>query len=540
MGKIYIFGHQKPDTDSVCSSISLSYLKNKLGLNTVPKVLGHVNNESKFALEYFGVKEPEFLNDVKVQVKNMKYNKNITVNETTSINDTFKIMQQERITGVPIVDEHKKLKGLATLKEIAKTLINGNKERLITNIENIKSALNGEIILNFDEEIDGRILVGGFQSSTFLSEVTLTTSDILIVGDRYKVLDYAIESKIKLLVLVGNLDLDETLLQKAKENKVNVIKTNLDSYHTSHSILLSNYISTIIENKNPITIMNTDYRSHFLDMIDKYGHTNYPVVNKNGDCLGLISINDANQFEKLKIMLVDHNGFSQSVEGIEEAIIEEIVDHHNLLNIGTPQPINFRSMPVGSTCTIIYHMFLESGVEIPKDIAGLMLSAILSDTLLLKSVTTTEIDRQAVEKLAPIAGVDVYEYGHNMIKAGFSIKGKKVEDLLEEDIKTFRVNDIMVGISQIFTMDYEDIADKKDEFVNNIDELASGKFDMVITLITDIEKNGSYVLFDRKSENLVKQIFNDDSFAEGTYVQDLLSRKKQVVPNVMEVLEKRA
>lgn len=540
MEKIYIFGHQKPDTDSVCSSISLSYLKNKLGLNTVPKVLGHVNNETKYALEYFGVKEPEFLNDVKVQIKNMKYNKNVMVNESTSINDTFKIMQQERITGVPIVDEHKKLKGLATLKEIAKTLINGNKERLITNIENIKSALDGEIVLNFDEEIDGRILVGGFQSSTFLSEVTLTTSDILIVGDRYKVLDYAIESKIKLLVLVGNMDLDETLLEKAKENKVNVIKTNLDSYHTSHSILLSNYISTIIENKNPIAIMNTDYRAYFLDMIDKYGHTNYPVVNKNGECLGLISINDANQFEKLKIMLVDHNGFSQSVEGIEEAIIEEIVDHHNLLNIGTPQPINFRSMPVGSTCTIIYHMFLESGVEIPKDMAGLMLSAILSDTLLLKSVTTTELDRQAVEKLASIACVNVLEYGHNMIKAGFSIKGKKVEDLLEEDIKTFRVNDKMVGISQIFTMDYEDIADKKDEFINKIDELASGKFDMVITLITDIEKNGSYVLFDRKSDYLVKEIFNDDNFTEGTYVQELLSRKKQVVPNVMEVLEKRA
>lgn len=540
MEKIYIFGHQKPDTDSVCSSISLSYLKNQLGLHTVPKVLGHVNNESKFALEYFGVKEPEFLNDVKVQIKNMKYNKNITVNEKTSISDTFKIMQQERVTGVPIVDERKKLRGLATLKEIAKTLIKGNKERLITNIENIKQALDGEIVLKFDDEIDGRILVGGFQSSTFLSEVNLTNNDILIVGDRYKVLDYAIDSKIKLLILVGNMNLDQTLLEKAKENKVNVIKTGLDSYHTSHNILLSNYISTIIENKNPISILNTDYRTKFLDLIEKYGHTNYPVINKNNECLGLISINDANQFEKLKIMLVDHNGFSQSVEGIEEAVIEEIVDHHNLLNIGTPQPINFRSMPVGCTCTIIYHMFLESGVTIPKDIAGLMLSAILSDTLLLKSVTTTDYDREAVEKLAPIAGVNVLEYGHNMIKAGFSIKGKKVEDLLEEDIKTFRVKDSMVGISQIFTMDYEDIADKKDEFINKIDELASGKFDMVITLITDIEKNGSYVLFDRKSEYLVKQIFNDDNFAEGTYVQDLLSRKKQVVPNVMEVLEKKA
>lgn len=540
MEKIYIFGHQKPDTDSVCSSISLSYLKNQLGLDTVPKVLGHVNNESKFALDYFGVNEPEFLNDVKVQVKNMNYNENVMINEKASINDAFQMMQKERVTAIPIVDEEKKLKGLTTLKELAKYLISGNKEILNTNIENIKLALNGEIVLKFDDEIEGKILVGGYQSSTFLSEVNLSNEDILIVGDRYKVLDYAIDSKVKLLVLVGNYDLDTNLLEKAKENKVNIIKTSLDSYHASHSILLSNYIFTIITNTQPVTLMNTDYRSTFLELIEKYGHTNYPVVNKNEECLGLISINDANQYDKLKVMLVDHNGFSQSVEGIEEAVIEEIVDHHNLLNIGTPQPINFRSMPVGCTCTIIYHMFIESGVEIPKEIAGLMLSAILSDTLLLKSVTTTELDRQAVEKLAPIAGVNVEEYGHNMIKAGFSIKDKKVEDLLEEDIKTFRVNDKMVGINQIFTMDYEDIASKIDEFIDKIDELASSKFDMVITLITDIEKNGSYVFFDRKSEKLVKEIFNDENFVEETYIQDLLSRKKQVVPNVMEVLEKRA
>ncbi len=540
METIYVFGHQKPDTDSVCSSISLSYLKNQMGLKTVPKVLGHVNQEAKYALEYFKIKEPEFLNDVRIQIKNMHYNEKVLVDEKNSIYDAYTLMQNEGVTGVAVVDKNKKLKGLATLKEIAKTVISGDKEHLNTSLYNINKALNGTVLLEFDEEIKGKLLVGNYQSDTFTKEINLTSDDILIVGNRFKILDYAIDSKIQLLILVGNYDLDEELLVKAKKNKINVIKTPLDTYHTVNNIALANYISTVVENKSSISVLDTDYRNHLLDIIENYKHTNYAVVDKNNTCLGVISMNDINNYQKLKVMLVDHNGFSQSVEGIEEAIIEEVVDHHNLLNIGTPDPINFRSMPVGCTCTIIYHMFIESHIDIPQDIAGIMLSAILSDTLLLRSVTTTNMDRKAVEELAKIAHVNPLEYGHNMIKAGFSIKGKTAEELLEQDIKTFRVGEKMVGISQIFTMDYEDIVKEIDHYIDRIDELASGKFDMVITLITDIEKNGSYILFDRKSLDLVKDIFNNEAFEEGTYIQDLLSRKKQVVPYVIEALEKRA
>ena len=540
METIYVFGHQKPDTDSVCSSISLSYLKNQMGLKTVPKVLGHVNQEAKYALEYFKIKEPEFLNDVRIQIKNMHYNEKVLVDEKNSIYDAYTLMQNEGVTGVAVVDKNKKLKGLATLKEIAKTVISGDKEHLNTSLYNINKALNGTVLLEFDEEIKGKLLVGNYQSDTFTKEINLTSDDILIVGNRFKILDYAIDSKIQLLILVGNYDLDEELLVKDKKNKINVIKTPLDTYHTVNNIALANYISTVVENKSSISVLDTDYRNHLLDIIENYKHTNYAVVDKNNTCLGVISMNDINNYQKLKVMLVDHNGFSQSVEGIEEAIIEEVVDHHNLLNIGTPDPINFRSMPVGCTCTIIYHMFIESHIDIPQDIAGIMLSAILSDTLLLRSVTTTNMDRKAVEELAKIAHVNPLEYGHNMIKAGFSIKGKTAEELLEQDIKTFRVGEKMVGISQIFTMDYEDIVKEIDHYIDRIDELASGKFDMVITLITDIEKNGSYILFDRKSLDLVKDIFNNEAFEEGTYIQDLLSRKKQVVPYVIEALEKRA
>lgn len=539
MEKTYIFGHQKPDTDSVCASISLSYLKNAMGMNTVPKVLGHINNETKFALNYFGVKEPEYLNDVKVQVRNMKYNKSCIIEGTASIQDAFMLMQEEEESGVCIVDENKKLIGLITLKELAKQFISGSRDVLKTNINNILKVIDGEKILQFREEIDGRILAATYQSKTIVESVTLTSQDIMIVGDRYKVLEYAIASKVELIIITGGHEISADLLEKAKENKVSIIRTNFDTYHTSNNIILSNYISTILDDKNnPVSISYLDYRTDFLTLSEKLGHTNYPVVNKSGKCLGLLKISDVNQYEKLHVMLVDHNGFSQSVDGIEEAIVDEIVDHHNLLNVGTAAPINFRSMPVGCTCTILYYMYLENGIAIPRDMAGIMLSAILSDTLLLRSVTTTELDKKVVEELAKLAKADVHTYGHDMVKAGFSIKGKKAEELLEEDIKTFRVGNTVVGISQIFTMDYEDIASDMENFVTEIDNLASGKFNIVITLITDIEKNGSYVFFDRKSETLVREVFDNKDFCQGYYVQDLLSRKKQLVPNVMEILER--
>ena len=537
MEKIYIFGHQKPDTDSVCASITLSYLKNQLGFNTEPKVLGHINNESKFILNYFKVKEPEFLNDVKVQIKNMKFSKEAILSSHASIQDAFNIMHESEETGLCIVDNNNKLEGLFTLKELAKQLVGGNKDILKTNIENIAKVLNGDIFLKFDSEIEGKILAASFQSKTIVDKVELGSDTVLIVGDRYKVLEHAIMKKVKLIILTGDHDLPVPLLKMAKENKINIICTSLDTYHTSNKLILSNYISNVLTEKNPTTIDINYYINELLDLSESQGYTKYPLVNKENQCFGLLKKNDVNQFQKLHVILVDHNGFSQSVLGIEEAIIDEIIDHHNLLNIGTPQPINFRSMPVGSTCTIIYQMYNENHIKIPKNMAGLMLSAILSDTLLLKSVTTTDIDRQVVEKLAKIAEVDVKTYGHEMVKAGFSIKGKKCEELLEEDIKTFRVNEKFVGISQIFTMDYDDIKADMDNFINKIDELASSKFDMVITLITDIERNGSYVFYDRKSENLVRAILNDETFNQGDYIQDLLSRKKQLVPNVMEILK---
>lgn len=535
----FIFGHRNPDTDSVCASIALSYLLNETGKNTVPKVLGHLNNESKFVIDYFKVKEPDYLNDTKVRIKDIKYNKKAIAHESDSIYETFMYMQKEGITAIPLVDEEKKLSGFVTLKEIAKFLICGDKERVDTSYENMLNSVDGVSLLQFDDVIKGNVMVASFQSKTFHEEVALSEKDILIVGDRYKILEYAINSKVKLIVLTGNHVLPTKLLKKAEKNQVNVIVSKYGSLDTANKVILSNRIKTIDINSKPITINSKAYRTDFLDLANKEDHTNYPVVNNKNECLGLLKVTNADNYNKQKVILVDHNSLAQSAIGIEEAEITEIIDHHNLGAIGTNVPINFRSMPVGCTCTIIYNLFVEKHVAIPKDIAGLMLSAILSDTLIFKSPTTTEEDIFAASKLAKIAKVDIDDYGYQMFKAASSIKGIGVHDLIHQDFKSYSIGNNMLGISQVMTMDFNDIEANMDEYIAKLDELASGNYMCCCLFITDVYKNGSYVIYNTNASDIIGDAFDLKETYEGVYIPDLVSRKKQMLPALLEVLQKR-
>ncbi len=533
----FIFGHKNPDTDTVCSSIALSYLKNELGGKTVPKVLGNINEETKFVLNYFNIPVPNYLNDVRVRIKNIKYDKKAYINENSSINEAFKLMQKQNITAIPLIDEKKKLTGYVTLKEIARYLINGNKEMVSTTLDNIVETLNAKIIVKNDDIIDGNILIAGLQDKTFQKEVDLSTNDILIVGDRYKILEYAISCKVKLIILPLNIELDKKILSKAERNNVNIIASAFNSYQIANKIILSNFIKSINTNKNPITVHNDDYFTDFKTMTHKVNHTNYPIINNKDECLGLIRLTGPNEYEKQKVILVDHNNLAQSVDGIEEADILEIIDHHNLGAIGTTVPINFRSKPVGCTSTMIYDMFIENKVTIPKNIAGIMLSAILSDTLLLTSPTTTEDDRFVAVKLASIAKVDIDKYGTEMLKAASSIAGKSVEELIKMDFKSFVVGSKNLGIGQIMTMDFEGIKEKITEFVNKLNEMANTNYSNVAIFVTDIIKNGSYVIYDEKSEDIIAESFGIKNIYQGVFLPKLVSRKKQILPSILNTID---
>ena len=533
----FIFGHKNPDTDSVCSSIALSYLKNETGGKTAPKVLGNINNETKFALDFFKVPVPSYLNDVRVRIKNIKYDKKAYISEEKSINEAFKVMQHQNITAIPLIDDKKKLTGYVTLKEIAKYLINGNKEIVHTTLDNIIETLNAKVITKFDEYISGDILIAGLQSKTIQQEIDLSPHDILIVGDRYKVLDYAIESHVRLIILPLNVNLDKKIIKKAEKNKVNIIASELDSFQIANKILLSNFVKSINLNKSPITINNEDYYTEFKNMTHRVNHSNYPVVNNKGECLGLIKLTGPNEYEKQKVILVDHNNFAQSVDGLDEANILEIIDHHNIGDIGTSLPINFRSKPVGCTSTMIYEMYKEGHVPIPKNMAGLMLSAILSDTLLLTSPTTTEDDKFASVKLANIAKVDIDKYGMEMLKASSSIEGKSVEELIKTDFKSYVVGDKLLGISQIMTMDIEKIEENIDEYIAKLNEMVEAQYTIVTIFITDIIKNGSYVIYNDAAAGIIQDSFGLKSIHQCMFLPKIVSRKKQIQPNIISVLE---
>lgn len=533
----FIFGHKNPDTDTVCSSIALSYLKNELGGKTLPKVLGNINNETKFVLDHFKVPVPSYLNDVRVRIKNIKYDKKAYINEYSSIDAAFKLMQKQNITAIPLVDEKRKLTGYVTLKEIARYLINGNKEIVNTTLDNIIDTLNAKVITKFDDLISGDILIAGLEDRTLKKSIELSSKDILIVGDRSKVLEYAIESKVKLIILPLNINIDKKIIKKAELNHINIIASELDSFQIASKILLSNYIKNINTNKSPVTVNNDDYFTDFKTMTHKVNHTNYPVINNKNECLGLIRLTGPNDYEKQKVILVDHNNLAQSVDGIEEADILEIIDHHNLGAIGTSVPINFRSKPVGCTSTMLYDLFVEEKVSIPKNIAGLMLSAILSDTLLLTSPTTTEDDRFAAVKLANIAKVDIDTYGLEMLKAASSIAGKSVAELINMDLKTYSVGNKTLGISQIMTMDFDTIKENIDEFINKLNEMVNTNYSIVVIFITDIIKNGSYVLYNTKSADIIADSFGIKNIHQGVFLPKMVSRKKQILPAILNTID---
>ncbi len=539
MALTYIFGHRNPDTDSVCASISLSYLKNALGDNTVPRVLGHINKESKFVLNYFNVKEPEYLNNAKVQIRNVYYNKGTYVYDTMSIKEVIDYLLEKKLTAVPVVDKNKKLVSLITLKEIALLFINTVKNTLNTNYDKLLKSLGGKEIIRFNEEFNGQMLVASYQSRTFMEQVNLKHSDILIIGDRHKVLEYGITNKISLIVLTNNFSLPDDLLQLAKKNKVSIISSPMDTYNTCNAISLSNYVRTIILNHNPSIVHDFDYLTDFIEMANKQGFSNYPVLNKKGDCLGMIKVTEAGKYDKMPIILVDHNQLDQSVPGIDEAKIVEIIDHHNLGAIGTNVPINFRSMPVGSTCTIIYYLYLENNIEIPKNIAGIMLSAILSDTLLFQSPTTTSKDIEAANNLATISNVNINDYGYKMLKAGSSIENMSVDEVIFQDFKSYKISNTTLGISQIITMDFEHIKNNLSKYINKLDEISKGQYEVVLIFITDIIKNGSYILYNRQSKQIIIDSYDLEELEEGTFIPNLISRKKQMLPKLMETLEKR-
>ncbi len=535
--KIYIFGHKNPDTDSVCSAICLSYLHSKLGTITEPRVLSHINEETKYVLKKFKFDTPQLLNDVRLQICDVNYHKDFKVSNKESVYNAFFEMQKGNMSTIPVVDEKDNFLGAFAMKDIAKKEILGDNVELNASYTHILEVLDGEEILKFNEEISGDITNVDLRSTTFYKETSFNNKTILIVGDRHSIIEDAIDKKAKLLIITSGIKIKDEHLESAKKNKVNIIYTKKDSYETLLKIGFANYIENYRYTKDLVCVYEKDDVTDFNDVINKTRHSYYPVLSSSNKCLGLIKLSDLRDYTSKKVILVDHNEMNQSVDGLEEAEIIGIVDHHKLGNIGTTQPINFRNATVGSTCTIIYQLFKENKIKIPVPYASLLLTGIISDTLLLKSPTSTKTDERVLNELVKITNINVEKLGVEMFKANDSIKSKSLKEIIYMDFKTFTIDKDNLAISQVTTLNSKAILKQKASYVRFLNKEATSKnYKVMVLAVTDIFKNGSYILFNDSAKEIIKEAFGE-KIEQGSFIEDVVSRKKQILPAIMNALK---
>lgn len=535
--KIYIFGHKNPDTDSVCAAISLSYLKNKQGLNTEPRILSSINDETKYVLNKFKFKVPEELHDVKLQLRDVNYHKGFCISEKESIYNAFKFMQENGMSTVPVVDKNGKFCGSFAMKDIAKNEILGDVISLKTSYEHLLNTLNGKELLRFNDEIEGNVTTVDYRSSTFAMHMLFNNKTILVVGDRHSIIEYAVNKRVGTIVITGDNEIKTEHLEIAKKNKINVIQTSKTSLEVIYKIMFSNYIENFNFVEQFVCADEDIYLSDLDDIILNTKHSYYPVIDSSNKCLGLLKLSDLNDKKPKQVILVDHNESTQSVEGLEEAEIVGVVDHHRLGNLGTSKPINFRNMPVGSTCTIIYHLFKENKITIPEDIASLLACGIISDTLLLKSPTTTEIDIDVLNNLEKIADIDTEKVAMEMFKANDPTKNKSIKEIVYTDFKTFIHGEKNIAVSCITTLNGKNILKNQNEYNKFLNKQAKeNDYDIFVLAITDILKNGSYILYNDECEDILKLAFLDE-IEQGYFLDGVVSRKKQIIPAITNVIK---
>ena len=539
METVHVFGHKNPDTDSVCGAIALAYLRNiKKKKNYVPNILGEVNNETKYVLNYFKVSKPLYLNDTKLQVSDLKYKKDCFLSEHDTLSDLYNFMQKEELTGVPISDKNKKYLGIVTMKDLLKIIIDPNYDLIDTSYDNILKIIKGKEVLRFKEKITGRVLLSPYKTTDFEENINLSSDNILITGNRFNIIKDAINNKVRLIIIVGSRKIGDDILNLAKKNRIDIILTMQDALYVSKMIILANYISHILVKSNNAVIDENMYVNDFLTIANKYKYTNYPVINRKGEVLGVLRSSDISDKNKKKVILVDHNEFSQSVDGIEEADILEIVDHHKIGNINSSNPINFRNMAVGSSNTIIYEMYKEAKVKPPREIAGLMLSGIISDTLLFHSPTSTLLDEKVATELSRIAKVDMEKYAKGMFEAAASIKGKTIEELIYNDFKSFNIQNRKIGIGQMTVINYKEVLKNQAKYVEVIEKISKEHdYDILAFCITDIINSNTYLLYNEKAKTVFETIFEADPIYEGYELKGIVSRKKQIIPLLMEELK---
>lgn len=533
---VFVIGHKNPDTDSVCSAIAYAELKKKLGIEAIPARLGDINRETEFILHYFDVAVPEHISTVKTQISDIKMDRAFPVSADISIKTAWNLMKRNNIKTIPVVDEHEKLLGIVTVSDITNKYMDAMDNNIIastrTTLRNIVETLNAKLLCGSQDDFKttGKVVVAAVEPEDLESYVE--NGDIVITGNREDIQLKALEYGANCMIVTCGDDPSQAVIDEALEKKCILMTTPIDTFTSARLVNQSIPIGAIMTDQNIIQFNIDDFIDDIEDKMLKTRYRSYPVVDDNNRIDGFISRYHLISQRKKKVILVDHNEKSQAVDGIEEAEILEIIDHHRLGDIQTNSPIFIRNEPVGSTSTIIANMYFEMGIRPSKAIAGILCSAILSDTLKFKSPTSTYIDRITSEKLAEIAGIiDIEEYANRMFKEGSSLQGKTVREIFYQDFKEFSFGRLKIGIGQVFTMDREKIAEMEESLVSYMKQLCTDNgYHLLMLFVTDIINQASEVFFAGERKELIAIAFNVDIGENNVYLPGVVSRKKQVIP----------
>ena len=542
---IYISGHRNPDSDSICSALSYAEFKNKTqSIPAVPVRLGNVSPETQYALDYFNVEAPMFIDTVRLKVEDLDIDAISPIDPQTSIRKAWTLMKEKNTKTMPISNGDSKLAGIVATSNITATYMDIWDSQIIakskTTLANIVETLSAEILTESETKVfTGKITVAAMQAESLASFIE--EGDIAISGDRIDAVEALIAQKASLIIIAGGHKISEELIELAKKSNITVISTNYDSFTTSRLIVQSIPVEYVMTKENIITIASDELVDEAKNIMSQSRHSSYPVINNDGELIGMVARYHLISNKKKKLIQVDHNERGQAVDGIEEADILEILDHHRVADIQTSSPLYFRSEPVGCTSTIVAKRFFENGIKPSKQAAGLMCSAILSDTLIFKSPTCTPEDKVIALRLAEMAGIDAYTYGKDLLKAGTSLKGKSVEEIFSQDFKPFVIHGKKVGVAQVNTMDIEGFMNTlKEEMLDHMTDKASELgAEMMMILLTDIIEEGSQMLVAGVDPAIAEEAFGVKLLENTAFLPGVLSRKKQVVPNLTNAISKR-
>ena len=547
---VLITGHKNPDTDSICAAISYSRLKNKIN-NTdryIPCRAGNPNAETSFVLEHFKVDAPLLLDNVKTQVSDIAYRKTPGVSKNMSLKQAYQMMRDGHVVTLPAVNQNGILEGLITMSDIAKSYMNVYDSAIISTAEtpfkNILETLEATLITGDANRNcqDGKVLIAA--ANPEMMNYYIEPHDIVILGNRAESQLSALDNGADCIIICEGANASPTIKALAEQNGMIIMVTSYDAYTAARLINQSIPISFFMTKEGILSFEEEDTVDEIKDVMAKKRHRDFPVISKDGRYLGMLSRRNLLGASGKQVIMVDHNELGQALDGMENAEILEIIDHHRLGTIQTLGPVYFRNQPLGCTSTIVYLMYQENKVEIDPQTAGLMMSAIISDTLLFRSPTCTKTDEMAARALAEIAGVDIEKYAMEMFSAASDLKQKTDREIFYQDFKTFTAGDIHFGVSQVSSLNEEELLSLKPRLFHFANEaLGEENLDMAFVMLTNILKQDTLLLaVGHRADSLIQNAFllepKKESFdfsgeeVEGytAVLENVVSRKKQLIP----------